>query len=251
MTAVEFGDDRTGDRGPEAPVQSSLAGGEHQGGAVHLRPPLRRGHGGDRPRALDGDRPVLQGGPDWGLPVREGLGTAAGAQALRRAAAPCRQLPHRDRCGAIGLPVGLATAIYLSEYAGGRTRTIVKPVLEILAGIPTVVYGYFALTFVTPLLRGVFPTTGVFNAASASIVVGIMILPDGGLAVRRRAAGGPGIAAPGRLCARGDPVRGVGACGRARGAVGDRGLVRARPLPRHRRDDGGDHRGRRDAEADG
>jgi phosphate transport system permease protein len=79
--------------------------------------------------------------------------------------------------GAIGLPVGLATAIYLSEYAGGRTRTIAKPVLEILAGIPTVVYGYFALTFVTPLLRGVFPTTGVFNAASASIVVGIMILP--------------------------------------------------------------------------
>jgi phosphate transport system permease protein len=79
--------------------------------------------------------------------------------------------------GIIGLPVGLATAIYLSEYASGRVRTLAKPVLEILAGIPTVVYGYFALTFVTPLLRGVFPTTGVFNAASASIVVGIMILP--------------------------------------------------------------------------
>ena len=79
--------------------------------------------------------------------------------------------------GIIGLPVGLATAIYLSEYASGRVRTVAKPVLEILAGIPTVVYGYFALTFVTPLLRGVFPTAGVFNAASASIVVGIMILP--------------------------------------------------------------------------
>ncbi len=79
--------------------------------------------------------------------------------------------------GIIGLPVGLATAIYLSEYATTRVRTVAKPVLEILAGIPTVVYGYFALTFVTPLLRTVFPTTSVFNAASASIVVGIMILP--------------------------------------------------------------------------
>lgn len=79
--------------------------------------------------------------------------------------------------GLIGIPVGLASAIYLSEYATRRARGLVKPVLEILAGIPTVVYGYFALTFVTPLLRGVFPSTNIFNAASASIVVGIMILP--------------------------------------------------------------------------
>ncbi|MFQ6045003.1 MAG: phosphate ABC transporter permease subunit PstC [Gemmatimonadales bacterium] len=79
--------------------------------------------------------------------------------------------------GSIGIPVGLASAIYLSEYASRRVRGVVKPVLEILAGIPTVVYGYFALTFVTPLLRIVFPSTNIFNAASASIVVGIMILP--------------------------------------------------------------------------
>lgn len=75
------------------------------------------------------------------------------------------------------LPVGLATAIYLSEYAPSRLRSVLKPLLEVLAGIPTVVYGYFALTFITPLLRTVMPEVQIFNAASASIVVGIMILP--------------------------------------------------------------------------
>lgn len=77
----------------------------------------------------------------------------------------------------VALPVGLFAAIYLSEYARESTRRVVKPVLEVLAGIPTVVYGYFALTFVTPVLRNIFPETNIFNAASASIVVGIMILP--------------------------------------------------------------------------
>ncbi len=77
----------------------------------------------------------------------------------------------------IALPLGLLSAIYLSEYANSRVREVVKPVLEILAGIPTVVYGYFALIFITPILRLVYPETSIFNAASASIVVGIMILP--------------------------------------------------------------------------
>lgn len=77
----------------------------------------------------------------------------------------------------IALPVGLATAIYLSEFASIRTKRTVKPALEILAGIPTVVYGYFAVILVTPILRSIFPGVGVFNAASAAIVVGIMILP--------------------------------------------------------------------------
>jgi phosphate transport system permease protein len=77
----------------------------------------------------------------------------------------------------IALPVGLASAIYLAEYAPERVRKTLKPVLEILAGIPTVVYGYFALTFITPVIREVFPSTGVFNAASAAIVVGVMIIP--------------------------------------------------------------------------
>lgn len=77
----------------------------------------------------------------------------------------------------IGIPVGLASAVYLSEYASTRVRSVTKPILEILAGIPTVVYGYFALTFITPLIRTVFPGANIFNAASASIVVGIMVLP--------------------------------------------------------------------------
>ena len=77
----------------------------------------------------------------------------------------------------IAIPVGLLTAIFLSEYAGPRLRGALKPLLEILAGIPTVVYGYFALTFITPILRMIAPETDVFNAASAAIVVGIMIVP--------------------------------------------------------------------------
>lgn len=79
----------------------------------------------------------------------------------------------------VALPLGLGTAIYLSEYASERARSILKPILEILAGIPTVVYGYFALTFMTPLLRGILGTENVsiFNTASAGIVVGILIIP--------------------------------------------------------------------------
>ncbi|MEJ2483176.1 MAG: phosphate ABC transporter permease subunit PstC, partial [Gemmatimonadota bacterium] len=77
----------------------------------------------------------------------------------------------------IALPIGLTSAIYLSEYASLKVRGVIKPVLEVLAGIPTVVYGYFALTFVTPIIRAVFPQTGIFNAASGAIVVGIMIIP--------------------------------------------------------------------------
>ncbi|MGC4047308.1 MAG: phosphate ABC transporter permease subunit PstC [Armatimonas sp.] len=75
------------------------------------------------------------------------------------------------------LPLGLLAAIYLSEYAKPRVRRILKPALELLAGVPTVVYGYFGVTFVTPLLRSLFPKVEVFNGASGAIVVGIMILP--------------------------------------------------------------------------
>jgi phosphate transport system permease protein len=77
----------------------------------------------------------------------------------------------------ICIPMGLIIAIYLSQYASKKTRRIIKPILEILAGIPTVVYGYFALTFITPILRTFIPSTEIFNAASGAIVVGIMILP--------------------------------------------------------------------------
>ncbi len=77
----------------------------------------------------------------------------------------------------VALPVGLATAIYLAEYAPDKVRRVIKPVLEVLAGIPTVVYGYFALTFVTPQLQRIFPDMIVFNALSAGVVMGIMIIP--------------------------------------------------------------------------
>jgi phosphate transport system permease protein len=77
----------------------------------------------------------------------------------------------------VALPVGLLSAVYLSEMASTRTRQILKPLLEILAGIPTVVYGYFALLFVTPLLRVFFPSIAGFNALSSGLVMGVMILP--------------------------------------------------------------------------
>jgi phosphate transport system permease protein len=79
----------------------------------------------------------------------------------------------------VALPLGLSAAIYLSEYASPRARSILKPILEILSGIPTVVYGYFALTFMTPLLRKIFgmETVQIYNTASAGIVIGILILP--------------------------------------------------------------------------
>lgn len=79
---------------------------------------------------------------------------------------------------AVALPIGLLTAIFLAEYASVRVRRILKPVLEILAGVPTIVYGFFALTFVTPLLKQyLFPDMQIFNALSAGLVMGIMIIP--------------------------------------------------------------------------
>jgi phosphate transport system permease protein len=78
---------------------------------------------------------------------------------------------------AISVPSGLIIAIYLSEFASERARRWLKPCLELLAGIPTIVYGYFALLFITPLLQKVFPSMGSFNALSAGLAMGIMIVP--------------------------------------------------------------------------
>lgn len=78
---------------------------------------------------------------------------------------------------AVSLPFGILSAVFLSEYAPDRARRIIKPILEILAGIPTVVYGYFALMFVTPVLQNIIPSLQAFNALSPGIVMGIMILP--------------------------------------------------------------------------
>ncbi|MCX7991846.1 MAG: phosphate ABC transporter permease subunit PstC [Proteobacteria bacterium] len=77
----------------------------------------------------------------------------------------------------VALPVGLITAIYLSEYAPHKFRETVKPVLELLAAVPTVVYGYFALLFLTPILQKIIPDLSTFNALSPGIIMGIMIVP--------------------------------------------------------------------------
>jgi phosphate transport system permease protein len=77
----------------------------------------------------------------------------------------------------IALPIGLLAAICLSEYAPEKVRRILKPALEILAGVPTVVYGYFALLFVTPILKGFIPGLETFNALSAGLVMGVSIVP--------------------------------------------------------------------------
>lgn len=77
----------------------------------------------------------------------------------------------------VAVPLGLGIAIYLSQFASDTVRRITKPILEVLAGIPTIVYGFFALTFVTPMLQKVFPSLELFNALSPGIIIGIMILP--------------------------------------------------------------------------
>ena len=77
----------------------------------------------------------------------------------------------------VAMPLGLGAAIYLSEYASPRTRGILKPALEILAGIPTIVFGYFALTFMTPLLRDLGVNVDIFNPLSAGLVMGVMLMP--------------------------------------------------------------------------
>lgn len=77
----------------------------------------------------------------------------------------------------VAIPIGLGTAIFLSEYASPLIRDIVKPLLEVLAGIPSVVYGYLAVVFVSPIIKSLFASAELFNAANACIVVGFMILP--------------------------------------------------------------------------
>ncbi len=77
----------------------------------------------------------------------------------------------------VALPLGLCVAIYLSEYARPRVRRIVKPALEVLAGIPTVVFGFFALTFFTPLLQDIGVDAGTFNVLAAGLVMGVMLIP--------------------------------------------------------------------------
>lgn len=77
----------------------------------------------------------------------------------------------------VAIPLGVGSAVYLNEFARPRTRAIIKPVLELLAGVPTVVFGFFALTAVTPFLRGIGLDVGIFNALSGGLVVGFLVVP--------------------------------------------------------------------------
>ena len=148
------------------------------------------------------------------------------------------------------MPLGLGAAIYLSEYAAPRMRGILKPALEVLAGIPTVVFGYFALTFVTPLLRDIGIQVDIFNALSAGLVMGVMLIPtvaslseDAMAAVPRDlrdgayALGATKLQVSTRIVVPGRPL-------------GHRRLVRARDLARRRRDDDRADRGGPAAEPD-
>jgi phosphate transport system permease protein len=77
----------------------------------------------------------------------------------------------------ISIPIGLLSAIYLSEYSNKQVRKVIKPIIEILAGIPSIVYGFFALNIITPILKNIIPQTNIYNALSAAIAVGIMTIP--------------------------------------------------------------------------
>lgn len=131
----------------------------------------------------------------------------------------------------------MGVAIYLSEYASARARGILKPLPEILAGIPTVVYGYFALTFVTPLLRGIFgrDAVDIYNLASAGIVIGVLIVPLISLMTEDALSAVPQVPSPGGLRSGGHETGDGPAHRRAGGGLGHRGGADRRHVARHRR----------------
>ena len=147
----------------------------------------------------------------------------------------------------VALPLGLLSAIFLSEYSPERVRRVVKPVLEVLAGIPTVVYGYFALLFVTPILQSISEDIFVFNAMSASIVMGIMILPMVASLSEDAMRAVPALAAGSGLRPGRNQAGGLDAGGGAGGPFRHRIGLHPGSLPGHRRDDDRYHRRRSDA----
>ena len=139
----------------------------------------------------------------------------------------------------VAVPLGLCVAIYLSEYATERARSLLKPVLEVLAGVPTVVYGYFALTFMTPLLRSIFGRDAVeiYNMASGGIVMGVLILPLISSISEDALSAVPRVAARGIVCRRRHAAGNGRACGRPGGHLRHLGRPDPGVVARHRRDD--------------
>ena len=141
----------------------------------------------------------------------------------------------------VAVPLGLGAAVYLAEYAHPRVRRIIKPILELLAGVPTIVFGYFALTFFTPeILRGLVGLdAAVFNGLSAGIIIGFLIIPTIASISEDSMSAVPASAARGLLRARGIEAPDHAAGGVPGRPVGHRRLGGARLLARGGRDDGG------------
>ena len=137
----------------------------------------------------------------------------------------------------VAIPIGLGAAIYLAEYASPRARKVLKPILEVLAGIPTVVYGFFALAFITPQILQRLIDIGTFSMLSAGLVMGIMIVPTVASLSEDAMTAVPQSSARRRL----RPGQHEDACGdqggRAGGDLGDRRGLRSRHQPGDRRDD--------------
>ena len=135
------------------------------------------------------------------------------------------------------MPFGLGAAIYLSEYASPRTRGILKPAFEILAGIPTIVFGYFALTFMTPLLRDLGIQVDIFNTLSAGLVMGVMLMPTVASLSEDAMGAVPRDLRDGAYALGSTKVQVATRIVVPAAVSGHRRLVRARDLARGRRDD--------------
>ena len=135
---------------------------------------------------------------------------------------------------AVAVPLGLLSAIYLSEFAPPRVRKTIKPVLEVLAGVPTIVFGYFALTFFTPIdpAEALGIDVGVYNALSAGLIMGLLVLPTIASIAEDAMSAVPHVAARGRVRPRGEPHAGLAADRLPGGALGHRRRARARRLAR-------------------
>ncbi len=173
---------------------------------------------------------------------RDSRGPGGFVRLVRRGAALRRHgaRSRASRCSS-PCPIGLFSAIYLAEYAHRNFRAWTKPFLEVLAGIPTVVYGFFAALTVGPMLRGWGESIGLpvasESALAAGLVMGIMIVPFVSSLADDMITAVPQSLRDGALRARRDEVRDDQAGGRARGAAGHRRRCAARHLARHRRDD--------------